>query len=109
MPPPPEFAQPPPQWGLQDHVSEMLGPYGFDLEFSRETIAFSFDSVEDAVSEYERDFGPIVMAKATLEPEGRWQALRDDLTAVFEAGSTEQDGGIVFTSDYLMTTGRKAA
>jgi SAM-dependent methyltransferase len=108
LPPPPEFAQPPTLWGLQDHVSEMLRPHGFDLEFSRETINFSFESVEDAVGEYERDFGPIVMAKAMLEPEGRWQALRDDLTAVFEAGSSEQDGGIVFTSDYLMTTGRKA-
>jgi SAM-dependent methyltransferase len=109
MPPPPEFAQPPPLWGLQDHAREMLEPHGFELEFSRETIGFRFDSVEDAVSEYEEKFGPIVMAKAALEPEGRWDDLRADLGEVFDAGSSEEDGGILFTSDYLLTTGRKAS
>jgi len=109
MPPPPEFAQPPPMWGLEDHVRELLEPLGFELRFSRESIGFDFDSVEAAVTEYEQNFGPIVIARATLEPEGRWGALRNDLLQVFDSGSTERDGGgITFTSDYLMTIGRKA-
>jgi SAM-dependent methyltransferase len=106
MPPPPEFAQPPLQWGLENHVRELLEPLGFELECARESIGFDFDSVEAAVAEYEEAFGPIVMAKAALEPEGRWGALREDLLGVFDSGSTEREGGgITFTSDYLMTTG----
>ena len=53
---------------------------------------FGFDSVEAAVAEYEQSFGPIVMAKAALEPEGKWEALRDDLLGVFDAGSSEREG-----------------
>jgi SAM-dependent methyltransferase len=109
MPPPPDFAEPPTNWGHEEHVRELLEPHGYELEFSRESIGFEFDSADAAVTEYEENFGPIVMAKAALEPEGKWEALREDLLAVFAAGSSEREnGGIVFESSYLLTTGRKA-
>lgn len=69
----------------------------------------TFQSPEHAVDMYERNFGPIVMAKAALEPQGKWQALREDLLAFFRENSEERDGGTTFRGEYLMVTGGKPA
>ena len=38
----------------------------------RETVAFEFPSVDDAVRRYTEELGPSIMARAVLEPAGRW-------------------------------------
>src|SRR4051794_31995928 len=48
MPPPPDFAQPPPLWGQEDHVREMFAPHGVELEFHHDSVDFTHDgSVEE--------------------------------------------------------------
>jgi hypothetical protein len=64
---------------------------------------FHFDSAEEYVSLYEEKFGPVLMAKRALEPEGRWEALRDDMIALFETHDTA-DG---LAGEYLAVTGKK--
>jgi hypothetical protein len=75
LPPPPPGVEPPPLWGVEAHVREMFGAAGVSPELSRELAVLRFDSIEDAVREYEDHFGPFVMARSVLEPRGRWDGF----------------------------------
>ena len=108
MPPPPPDFTPPPLWGSADHVRKLFDDTGVELEFERETVDLVFDSPEEALEEYSTKFGPIVMAKAALEPEGRWEPLRDDLFAYYARAQTPE-GEVRSTAEYLVAKGRKAA
>ena len=107
MPPPPEGFVPPPAWGNREHVEELYAGTGARLEFVDESIDFVFDSPDAAVTIYEKWFGPVVMAKAALEPDGRWQSLRDDLVSLFDSESQPHPDGISYTGEYLTTIGTK--
>jgi hypothetical protein len=51
-----------------------------------------------------------VHARDVLEPEGKWQALAEDILAYYERVMTPTDDGRVsFKSNYLLTTGTKAS
>jgi SAM-dependent methyltransferase len=108
LPPPPAVVQPPLRWGVPEHVEEIFAGTGIELELSRETVRFGFDSVDEAVETYETKFGPIVKARELLEPQGEWRALRDDLGAMFARQSSAGDGGIVTDAEYLLILGRRA-
>ncbi len=73
-------------------------------EISRELVVFEFASVDAAVSEYTDAFGPFVMARKALEPQGRWDefvtAFRDLVTRFNPA----QDGGAEIESEYYLIT-----
>lgn len=100
MPPPPDFVQSPLLWGTEDHVRQLFAGTGIELDFVRETVVMEFESAEEAVQEYEEKFGPTVMAKAALEPQGKWDALRRDMLAQFEDPR--------FEPEYLVIRGTKA-
>jgi ubiquinone/menaquinone biosynthesis C-methylase UbiE len=109
MPTPPEGFQPPPMWGTEDHVRELFEGTGVEPHGERLSAEMRFESPEQAFATYEEKFGPIVMAKAALEPQGKWEALADDLRAFFREHAEERDGAFVLRSDYLAVTGGKAA
>ena len=109
MPAPPDTAQPPPLWGSEDHVRGLFEGTGVEPVFDHESVSITFDSPEDALATYETKFGPIVMAKAALEPQGKWQALADDLLAFFRANGEERDGRFSTRAEYLAVTGGKPA
>jgi hypothetical protein len=107
LPPPPDFAQPPAQWGEESHVREVLGAHGVELEFDHETVDFVHEgTVEEFVGFYEEKFGPVVMAKAALGDD--WPACRSDLAAAMEQYDEGSDGQVRIPSAYLLTVGRKA-
>ena len=108
-PPPPELTQPPPMWGNADHAREMFAGTGVELEFDSDSTVMTFESADSAASFYETNFGPIVMAKAKLEPEGRWQALREDLVSYFEGAARSTADGLEFEGEYLCVLGGKPA
>ena len=107
LPPAPAFAAPPPLWGSEAHVRELLEPHGIELEFDREEVIFRFGSVPEAIDYYATRFGPIIKARELLEPQDRWEALLDDLTAAFERGNTAGDGSFSEPAEYLVAIGRK--
>jgi ubiquinone/menaquinone biosynthesis C-methylase UbiE len=107
MPAPPDFAEPPVQWGSEDHVREMLEPHGIELEFERETVTFEKESADALATFYEENFGPVVMAKAALG-EG-WPDLRRDLVTTIENWNQADDGTLRVEAEYLITIGRKEA
>jgi SAM-dependent methyltransferase len=108
MPPPPEFASPPPLWGAEEHVRELFADSGLELEFDREVIDLEFDSLAAGLEEYETKFGPLVRARELLEPEGKWMDLHSDLERLF-AGSVGEDGRVIFPAEYLVVVGRRPA
>jgi SAM-dependent methyltransferase len=109
LPPPPDGFQPPVLWGTEAHLRNLFEGTGVELEFEEHAVRFRFESAEAATSEYEQKFGPVVTAKATLEPEGRWEALRSDLIGLFtRLDDSSGDEGISFPGEYLLALGRKA-
>ena len=107
LPPPPEYASPPPLWGSADHVLRLFGGTGVRLEFDREVVELGFDSVAEVCELYATQFGPVVTARKLLEPQGRWPALRADLYAYFEDNTVDRDGGVVWPAEYLVVVGHK--
>ena len=63
--------------------------------------------MEDYFAEMERDLPPIAASKALLEPEGKYEALRDDLLQLFSE-SNEADEGWSCSNEYLLIKGTKS-
>jgi SAM-dependent methyltransferase len=104
MPPPPPGLQPPPLWGVEDHVREMFAAAGASPSISRETVAFDFASVEDVVSEYANNFGPYVMARRVLEPEGRWDEFLERFGVLVGRFNRSDGGRAQVESQYFLIT-----
>jgi SAM-dependent methyltransferase len=109
MPPPPPELKPPMMWGSEDYVRDLFAPSGAELEFERRTVSFEYPSVEWAVEYNEQKLGPIVMLKAALEPEGKWEPVREELRDLFGNGSRQTDGGVIFEGEYLRTVAKLPA
>ena len=109
MPPPPEGFQPPILWATEDHARKLFDGTGVELEFEHDAIEFTHESAQDFLAEYEVKLPPIVAAKAALEPEGKWQPLRDDIEALYESHNRADDGTYRAPGEYLVIKGRKAS
>jgi SAM-dependent methyltransferase len=100
LPPPPPIAEPPLLWGEEAHVRELFAGTGIALEFERAFSEFAeFDSIDEEIAFTIESFGPLIMARRMLEPQGRWEALLADLRRTVEARSGP--------AEYLLITGRK--
>jgi SAM-dependent methyltransferase len=107
VPPPPPFASPPLLWGTEAHMERLFAGTGVTFAYDRDIVDFHFDSIPATVETYEQQFGPIMMARELLEPQGRWQALRDDLTEMFSRNNAAPDGTAHIPAEYLIAHGRK--
>jgi ubiquinone/menaquinone biosynthesis C-methylase UbiE len=107
MPPPPDFASPPVLWGTEEHVREMLEPHGIELSCERDTVIFEAPSIEQYVTRFERQFGPMVMAKAALGDQ--FDELRKTFMEVAEKINQADDGTARLEGTYLRTIGHKPA
>ena len=99
LPPPPAIAQPPLAWGDPAHVRELLPELTLELSVQRVPIDPEVDLAE-VVDFYIGAFGPLVMARRALEPEGRWEPLMTQLRPVLERIVRDP-------ATYLLTTGTK--
>jgi SAM-dependent methyltransferase len=107
MPPPPEGFQPPVLWGNEEHVRGLSEGTGVDLDFERAAVEFVGDSTDEFMAEYERDLPPLVAARALLEPEGKWAALREDLLRLYNEDNEADDGTYRSNGEYLVSKGTK--
>lgn len=107
LPPESDFAQPPPLWGTEGHVRDLFEGSGVALEFDHEAVEFRFDSSEHALETYETKWGPFIVARELLEPQGRWPALRADLAAVLQRHNTATGRNLVYSGEYLVALGEK--
>ena len=99
LPPPPDFVQPPLLWGSEDHVSDLFADTGVEVEFAREFVEFPRMPVDEEIEFATSKFGPLILARRMLEPQGRWPALIDDLRRLLENPRPVE---------YLVTTGVKS-
>ncbi len=106
MPPPPDFAQSPMLWGEESHIRAMLEPQGLEVEVFAETVEMTGPSLEQYVEEFERDFGPMVMARQMLGEE-RWAELHQAYLELTERHNTATDGSLRLEPGYVLTVARK--
>lgn len=106
LPPPPPSAGMPILWGDEAHVREVFAGTGVELSFERGRVALAFPSPEAATEEYLTRFGPLVAARAMLEPQGRWQPLADDVAAYYDRQPRRADGRLAIPGDYIVIAGR---
>lgn len=104
MPPPPEGFEPPVLWGTEEHVRELFAAPGLEVSTEKRMMEFAWDSLDDWMNHCERNLGPIVMAKAALEPQGKWEAARADLIALEDRYNVADDGSMRARAEYLLTT-----
>jgi SAM-dependent methyltransferase len=109
LPPPPPELKPPILWGDEDHVRGLFqASDGVDVSCERRTVSFEADSTEDWVDYFEDALGPVVMARAALEPQGKWDEARSELVELYERYNEAKDGGLRAPAEYLLTTVRLA-
>ncbi|HEX5928289.1 MAG TPA: methyltransferase domain-containing protein [Solirubrobacterales bacterium] len=108
MPPPPEGFQPPVLWGTEEHVRELFSAPGLEVSCEKRMAEFDWDSVEEWMDHCERNLGPVVTAKAALEPQGKWEAVRADLLRLDEQFNEADDGTMRTRAEYLLTTVTRA-
>lgn len=105
--PPPPWARPPLLWGTPEHVSALFAGTGLELTFDRDAITFADPSVDAGVDEFKTKFGPILLARQALEPEGRWEALEGDIRDYLAGRNEATDGSLRYAGEYLVTVGRR--
>ena len=95
-PPPPEGFISPMTWGIEANVIERFGNAGVPKEgiaFARETYTFNYPGAPSAfVEEFRRYYGPTMNAFEAAEKNGRSDALRSELEALFAAQNTSKMG-----------------
>ena len=86
-PPPPEGFVSPMTWGVESHVLERFAGAGVAerrVSFAKDTFTFDFDGAPaEFVDEFRRYYGPTMNAFDAAEKNGRTDALRSELEALF--------------------------
>jgi SAM-dependent methyltransferase len=109
MPPPPPELRPPVMWGDEGHVRSLFEPSGAELAFERHMVTFEHESAVGWLEYNERVLGPTIMARAALEPQGRWESLREELVKLYTDGNEATDGTFRARAEYLLTVARMPA
>jgi SAM-dependent methyltransferase len=109
LPKPPDYASPPPLWGDETRVRKLFARHGAKLAFERASNPFAgFASPVEWVDFMATNYGPLLKARTKLEPEGRWDDLRDELIALTAALDRGEPGRLHVESNYLLTIARTA-
>lgn len=105
MPPPPPDFTPPTAWGDEPYVNSHFQNSGAKLTCTKHIVNFTADSVDEWVAYNEAKLGPMLVAKAALQPQGRWDALRAEFVDYYTQFNTADDGTFVGPAEYLLCVG----
>lgn len=96
-PPPPEGFVSPMTWGIEANVIERFGAASIapdKISFLRDTYIFNFSAAPAGlVDEFRLYYGPTMNAFEAAEKNGRADALRQELVALFESQNRSPDKG----------------
>jgi len=97
------------RWGTEDGAHDLLGG-AFEVQTEERTLLQRYEGGIDEMTDYfMARFGPMVMARRALEPEGRWDEF---LTAYRELTRRWNQGGAdeaALPAAYLLVTGTRRA
>jgi SAM-dependent methyltransferase len=98
--PPPAGVRPPPQWGTEERLGELLGDAVSRLEVQRRTFVFRFRSPDDFATFFRDNYGPVHKAFGALDEPGR-ERFYDDLTALAREHDREEGPSVALPAEYL--------
>jgi SAM-dependent methyltransferase len=104
---PPPGLQPPPRWGTEDYVRELLGDRVAEISFRTDAITARFPSPQFFADFFIENYGPTRKASEALEGEGR-TAFRNDLAELAAGMSRAEDGTAILDLEYLVAVARRA-
>lgn len=104
--PPPAGAKPPPLWGTEEYVRELLGDRVSEVSFTARTVTQRFPSSAFFADFFVTHYGPTLKAAEALPDEAR-RAYRDDLVALADRSNRATDGTLVHDWEYLVVVARK--
>ena len=110
-PPPPPGAQPPPLWGREDHVRELLGDQVTDVRATRQTVRIDLFGRPEAFRDYfKANYGPTIAAYRGIADDPRRTAALDgelaDLARRHDRAAG-RPGNTVMEWEYLLLTAQK--
>jgi ubiquinone/menaquinone biosynthesis C-methylase UbiE len=88
-------------WGSEAGLHELLGGASDRAVVCREQVEMSAPSAAEWVDYMADAYGPLVRARAALDPSGAWEALREDLVGIATAHDGGGDAGFVARAEYL--------
>jgi SAM-dependent methyltransferase len=101
LPPPPDYALPPIQWGREDHVRELFAGVATAFEFEPHVNRIEWDSVEAFADFFMARFGPMVTAQAMLGD--RFAELREQVVGIWRRANEATDGSLRLPQEYLLS------
>jgi ubiquinone/menaquinone biosynthesis C-methylase UbiE len=98
--PPPPGIKPPPLWGTEERLRELLGEGVASLEMRKRSYTWRYPSAGHFVEYFRSYYGPTLKAFDSLGKDGQ-EALAEDLEELLEQWNTSGDATIIVPSDYL--------
>jgi SAM-dependent methyltransferase len=107
-PTPPPGAQPPPLWGGEEHLRELLGER-VELEtLERDVLEVSaFERPADFAAHFKQHYGPTIAAQANARRNEREEEFEQALDSYYEEQNRGGADDARFEMEYLITLGRK--
>jgi hypothetical protein len=106
-PPPPAGAQPPPLWGDEAHVRELLGDRVDDLVATRQDLTVDrFAAPEEFRDFFRSTYGPTIAVYRSLADDPERTAALDAALVDLAARYSDEQG--VMPWEYLLVTARRA-
>jgi ubiquinone/menaquinone biosynthesis C-methylase UbiE len=105
MPPPPNWVTPPPVWGSDEHLRQLLHDAG-EVTLTYGFNPFVFPSIDAYMAFFETNYGPTKRAREKLEAEGRYAALDADLRDLYTRLNQADDGTLHIDSEFVVCTVR---
>ena len=101
MPPPPDFASPPPLWGTEEHVRKLFSSAATSFEFERHVNRIEWDSLEGFADYFMDRFPPLVTARQMLGE--RFTELREKIVDIWRGANEAKDGSLRLPQEYLLS------
>ena len=99
MPPPPGL-KPPPLWGTEARVTELLGDAVGDVRLEKRTTLFRSPSARHWFDFFSRHFGPTMKVLESVDADAR-SSFASEVIAVLEDCNAADDGTLAAEAEYL--------
>jgi ubiquinone/menaquinone biosynthesis C-methylase UbiE len=98
--PPPPGIKPPPLWGTEERLRELLGERVASLEVTQRSYTWRYRSARRFVEHFRSYYGPTLKAFEALDADGQ-EALAKDLEELLEDWNISGDATLIVPSAYL--------